>query len=90
MSEQGASIVVGVPKETFPGENRVALIPDVNPLMKKKGIDVVVEEGAGANAGITDAAFTEKGATIASREEAFQKADVTNCERCSRAPVFRV
>lgn len=76
MSEQGASIVVGVPKETYPGENRVALIPDVIPLMKKKGVDVVVEKGAGANAGIMDAEFTEKGATIASREDVFKKADV--------------
>jgi len=76
MSDQGTNIIVGVPKETFPGENRVALIPDIVPLMAKKGIDVVVEEGAGANAGITDDAFTAKGASIASREDVFKKADV--------------
>ena len=40
-------MIVGVVKETFPGERRVALIPDIVPLLKKKGFEVVVESGAG-------------------------------------------
>jgi NAD(P) transhydrogenase subunit alpha len=53
---------VGVPKETAQGERRVALVPDL--VSKLDGIEVVVEQGAGAAASFTDAAFTEAGASI--------------------------
>lgn len=76
MAEEGKAIIVGVPKETFPGERRVALIPDVIPGLKKAGVEVQVEAGAGMEAGITDAAFSEKGATVVSgRDEIFRNAD---------------
>ena len=54
---------VGVPKETAPGERRVALSPDV---VRRLGKDheVVVEAGAGEAAGTPDAQFTDAGATI--------------------------
>ena len=44
-------MIVGVPKETFPGERRVALTPAVIPLLVKKGITVVVESGVGGTIG---------------------------------------
>jgi NAD(P) transhydrogenase subunit alpha len=62
---------VGVPKETFPGERRVALVPGVVGALAKLGIGVVVERGAGESAGFPDASFTEQKATIGSRADAF-------------------
>jgi NAD(P) transhydrogenase subunit alpha len=55
---------IGVPKETAAGEHRVALVPEVVGKLKAKGLDVVVQSGAGADALLTDAAFAEAGATI--------------------------
>ena len=43
--------VVGVPKETYPGETLVALIPSHMPLLTKIGLHVLVESGAGEAAG---------------------------------------
>jgi NAD(P) transhydrogenase subunit alpha len=76
MAEQGKPIVVGVPKETFPGERRVALIADVIPTVIKSGAEVLVESGAGVGAGIMDESYTRKGAKIVSRDEIFAKSDV--------------
>jgi NAD(P) transhydrogenase subunit alpha len=53
---------VGVPKETAPGEERVALVPDV--VARLDGIDVIVERDGGIAAGFDDDAYTEAGATI--------------------------
>jgi NAD(P) transhydrogenase subunit alpha len=53
---------VGVPKETAPGESRVAIVPET--IGRLEGLDVVVEAGAGEAAGFPDAAYTEAGATI--------------------------
>jgi NAD(P) transhydrogenase subunit alpha len=57
---------VAVPKESFPGERRVALVPAQVPHLTKAGLEVAVEAGAGASAGFLDAAYEEKGATLAS------------------------
>jgi NAD(P) transhydrogenase subunit alpha len=62
---------LGVPKETFPGENRVAIVPAVLPTLKKLGIDVVVEHGAGVAAGFPDATYADQQAVLGSRAEAF-------------------
>jgi NAD(P) transhydrogenase subunit alpha len=75
MSE-GKSIVVGVPKETFPGETRVGLVPGVLILVKRLGGEVIVETGAGLAAGVVDKDFEDKGARIASRDEVFSQSDV--------------
>lgn len=64
-------VKVGVPRETASGERRVAIVPDVVARLVKKGIEIVVEKGAGASAYYSDDAFTEKGAKLVSREEAF-------------------
>ena len=70
-------MIVGVCKETFPGERRVAVIPQVLPILTKRNLEVLVEKGAGREAAIADSAFEEKGAKIAAdRAEVFSKADV--------------
>jgi len=70
-------MIVGVPKEGFPGERRVALVPMVIPSLLKAGFEVVVESGAGAGAGYPDAEYLGKGGKIlAERAEVFKAADV--------------
>lgn len=66
---------VGVPRETFPGERRVALTPPVVAAYQKAGLAAVIEAGAGDAAGYTDEAFREAGADVAgSREDVFRRA----------------
>jgi NAD(P) transhydrogenase subunit alpha len=70
-------MIVGVPKESFPGERRVALVPAVIPSLLKAGFEVVVESGAGAGAGYPDAEYVGKGGKILlGRAEVFKAADV--------------
>jgi NAD(P) transhydrogenase subunit alpha len=70
-------MIVGVPRESFPGERRVALVPAAIPNLTKAGLEVVVEAGAGAAAGYPDADYAAKGAKIvADRAEVFRAADV--------------
>jgi NAD(P) transhydrogenase subunit alpha len=76
MAEQGKPIVVGVPKETFPGERRVALIPDTIAPVTKLGAEVLVESGAGDEAGCLDESYVKKGAKITQRDEVFARSDV--------------
>jgi NAD(P) transhydrogenase subunit alpha len=56
---------IGVPRETHPGERRVAATPEVATQLQKLGYEVVVETNAGAEASFTDDAFREAGCTIA-------------------------
>ncbi len=68
---------IGVPKESCPGELRVAVSPESVKKFIGLGFDVAVETGAGLTASFTDAAYTEAGATIAaSAKAAMDKADV--------------
>ena len=70
-------MIVGVPRESFPDERRVALVPLVVPNLAKAGFEVVVEAGAGASAGYPDAEYAAKGAKIvASRADVFHAADI--------------
>lgn len=70
-------MIVGVVKESFPGERRVALIPAVIPNLAKASLEVTVESGAGWQAGYPDEAFAEKGAKIApDRASVFAAADI--------------
>jgi H+-translocating NAD(P) transhydrogenase subunit alpha len=70
-------MIVGVPKEIYPKERRVALVPAVIPTLKKAGLDVVVESGAGLAAGYPDSEYVEKGAQlIGDRAELFKTADI--------------
>ena len=54
-----------MPREIFPGEKRVATVPDAVAKLVKLGFAVVVEQGAGDLADLSDAAYVEAGATIA-------------------------
>jgi NAD(P) transhydrogenase subunit alpha len=70
-------VIVGVPKESYPGERRVALVPAVVPNLAKAGVEVVVETGAGEAAGYPDSAYVEKGARIIpDRGGVFRAADI--------------
>ena len=69
-------VTVGVPRESYPGERRVGLVPMVVPNLVKAGFEVVVEAGAGVEAGYPDAQYLEKGAKILSdRRAVFSAAD---------------
>jgi hypothetical protein len=70
-------MVIGVPRESLPGERRVALAPAVIPSLAKAGFQVAVEAGAGLAAGYLDADYAAKGAQLAAtRAEVFRMADV--------------
>ncbi|MBZ0269937.1 Re/Si-specific NAD(P)(+) transhydrogenase subunit alpha [bacterium] len=65
-------MIIAVPKETFPGERRVALVPASVPPLTKAGLEVHIETGAGVEAGFPDQEYADAGAKIvASRDEAF-------------------
>lgn len=66
-------MVIGVPKETLPGEYRVALVPASVAGLVKTGFEVLVEHGAGAAAGFTDAEYAARGATLAARDDVFAR-----------------
>ena len=55
---------IGVPKETAADEHRVALVPEVVSKLKAKGLDVLVQSGAGSDALLSDSAFADAGAQI--------------------------
>ena len=57
-------MIIGVPRESYPGERRVALVPMAVPNLVKAGFEVVVETSAGVEAGYPDALYVEKGAKI--------------------------
>lgn len=70
-------MIVGVPRESYPGERRVGLVPVVVPLLVKAGFEVVIESGAGMQAGYPDAQYVEKGAKILpDRAAVFGAADI--------------
>jgi len=76
-------MIVGVPRETFPGERRVALVPSVIPNLAKVGLEVVIEAGAGAEAGYPDAEYVAKGGKVLrDRAEVFRTADIITQVLC--------
>lgn len=77
MTDETKQTIVGVPRETFPDENRVAIVADAVPQFTKAGMRVILEAGAGLNAGIGDELYQEKGAEIApDRKSVFDKSDM--------------
>jgi H+-translocating NAD(P) transhydrogenase subunit alpha len=70
-------VIIGVPKESYPGERRVALVPVAIPNLTKAGFEVIVEAGAGAEAGYPDSHYMDKGAKIIpGRAGLFGQADI--------------
>src|SRR6202051_169647 len=76
-------MIVGVPRETYPGERRVALVPIVIPNLAKAGMEVIIEAGAGAAAGFPRAEYAAKGAkVVADRAQVFAEADIITQMLC--------
>jgi NAD(P) transhydrogenase subunit alpha len=68
---------IGIVKETFPGERRVAIVPQNVADLKKLGLDVVIESGAGSGAFISDNDYKKAGAEVVSkREEILKNVDI--------------
>ena len=65
-------VIIGVPKEICPGEERVALTPaNVGALLKKQGVEILIERGAGEAAGFTDGEYENAGAKLVDRDNVF-------------------
>ena len=70
-------MIIGIPRETFPGEDRVALVPDAVSGLVALNREIIVEPGAGTAAGFADTDYIEQGAQIAAnRDEVFARTDV--------------
>ncbi len=68
---------IGIPRETFAGEKRVAATPEVAIGLQKLGYDILIESGAGAAANFVDQAYETAGCTIApSAKAVFEDADI--------------
>ncbi len=67
---------IGVPKETAAGEHRVALVPEVVSKLQAKGLDVLVQSGAGDGALLSDEQFTEAGAKISADAAEVWRSDI--------------
>jgi len=75
---------IGVPKETLPGETRVASTPEVVKKLVAKGLSVVVERGAGAAAHFPDAEYEQAGAELADRATALAADIVLRVRKSAR------
>ncbi len=70
-------MIIGVPKEIYPGDRRVAIVPVVVPTLTKAGFEVHIQSGGGVEAGYPDSLYVEKGAKIvADRAAVFSSADI--------------
>lgn len=70
-------MIVGIPKETYPGESRVALVPETAAGLAAIGLEIIVESGAGSAAGFADDAYAARGIKlVAQRADLFAQADI--------------
>ena len=67
---------IGVPRETFPDERRVAIVPVSVPSLTKVGLEVVVERDAGLAAGFSNDEYSQRGGVVVDSTEAVFEADV--------------
>ncbi len=67
---------IAVPRETTPGERRVALAPDGVARLVKSGLEIAVERGAGGTAGFPDSQYAAAGATLADPQTVYAGAAV--------------
>ena len=67
---------VGIVRESAPGERRVAMVPGAAAVLRKAGAELLMEAGAGVEAGFPDSEYIDKGVRIAGRAEVFAAADV--------------
>ena len=81
-----SDLVVGVPREAYPGEHRVAITPQNVTLLLKKGFkQVLVERGAGIEANFSDQAFGQAGATLVEGKDVWSDSNIL---LKVRAPIF--
>jgi len=73
------TVTVGAVRERAPGERRVALVPEAVTLLRRAGIEVLVEAGAGSGAWFADTEYAEAGATVVPPEELYASADAVLC-----------
>jgi NAD(P) transhydrogenase subunit alpha len=70
-------VIIAIPKELLPGENRVACVPDVASKLIKSGFEIIVEKNAGLNAGFRDDQYIKAGAKIADTvKDLYSNADI--------------
>jgi NAD/NADP transhydrogenase alpha subunit len=80
----GPGSVIGVPRETFPGEKRVATVPEVVEKLVKLGFSVAVESGAGDAANFGDDAYRAAGARDRRHAPPSSGRVPTSSSRCAR------
>ncbi len=86
MNAEAKKLVVGVPRETFPGERRVALVPLALERLAKAGLNVLLETKAGQEAGFPDEEYQKRGAEIVpDRDTVFARSDVVLAVRTAGA-----
>ncbi|WP_324787779.1 NAD(P) transhydrogenase subunit alpha [Streptomyces sp. H51] len=73
------TVTVGAVRGRAPGERRVALVPEAVTLLRRDGIDVLVETGAGAGAWFADADYAGAGAAVVPSRELYARADAVLC-----------
>ncbi|KAI4674475.1 uncharacterized protein J4E88_008210 [Alternaria novae-zelandiae] len=72
-----SNLTIGVPKESYPGERRVAITPQNVKLLLKKGFSrILIERGAGSAAQFTDKAFEQAGAQTVDHRNVFSESDI--------------
>jgi len=75
--QNGKHMMIGILKETYPGESRVAFIPSSVERLVKKGARVTIQTGLGASIGISDEEYTKAGATLeSSRSSILSSSDI--------------
>jgi NAD(P) transhydrogenase subunit alpha len=70
------ALTIGVPRETFPGERRVALTPRATETLVKLGAGVIIEKSAGVEAGFPDQLYVARSARVGTRAEVFEQAGI--------------
>ncbi len=69
-------MIIVIAKEILPGENRVAIVPDVASKLIKAGFEVRIEKDAGLNAGFTNEKYEQAGVKIINMDELYSSADI--------------
>jgi NAD(P) transhydrogenase subunit alpha len=70
------ALIAGVPRETFAGERRVSLTPRACEALIKAKLELIIESGAGLDAGFPDEEYAKRGVRIGSRAEVFGTAAI--------------
>jgi NAD(P) transhydrogenase subunit alpha len=85
-----SAMLVAVPKETNPGERRVALVPEVVKRLAGRGVEVLLESGAGAEAMIPDSLYEQAGAKTAEAAKVWAAAIIVKVAPPSRAEIGKL